>query len=257
MESAALKVGDLARRTGLTVRTLHHYDDIGLLSPSRRTPSGHRLYALSEVRRLQRIASLRQLGLSLDDIRGCLDRPEYTLEQVLDMQIRRLRGEITRQRRLCTLLEGLLERVRSATEELSLDELTNSVQATLDFGKYYTPEQLEWIARRGAELGPEHIRESQVEWQELLAAFGRAMEEGLDPASDEVQALARKAFSLVEEFTGGDPGIRSALARMYEEEGGENILARFGTPLKEGLWDYYMKAMTARGLFGGSPGSPP
>ncbi|MCG6956984.1 MAG: MerR family transcriptional regulator [Gemmatimonadetes bacterium] len=257
MESAALKVGELARRTGLTVRTLHHYDDIGLLSPSRRTPAGHRLYALTEVRRLQQIASLRQLGLSLEDIRGCLDRPEYTLEQVLDLQIRRLRDEITRQRRLCTLLEALRDRVRSETEDLSLDDLTNSVQATLDFGKYYTPEQLERIARRGAELGPERIRGSQVEWQELLAAFGRAMEEGLDPASDDVQALASKAYSLVEEFTGGDPGIRSGLTRMCQEEGGENILARYGTPLKEGLWEYYTKAMKASGLFGGSPESRP
>jgi DNA-binding transcriptional MerR regulator len=255
MESAALKVGDLARRTGLTVRTLHHYDEIGLLSPSRRTPSGHRLYAFSEVRRLQRIASLRQLGLSLEEIRGCLDRPEYTLEQVLDLQIQRLRDEITRQGRLCALLEELRDRARGETEEISLDDLTNSVQATLDFGKYYTPEQLERIARRGAELGPERIRGSQLEWQDLLAAFGRAMEEGLDPASDQVQGLARKALSLVEEFTGGDPGIRTGLARMYEVEGGENILARYGMPLKEGLWDYYMRAMRARGLFGESAGS--
>lgn len=252
MEPVALKVGDLAKRTGLTVRTLHHYDDIGLLSPSRRTKSGHRLYALAEVRRLQQIASLRQVGLSLQEIRRCLDRPEYTLEQVLDMQIQRLRDDMTRQRRLCTLLEGLRERIRDEAGELSLEDLTKSVQATLDFGKYYTPEQLEQIARRGAELGPERIRRSQVEWQDLLEAFGRAMEEGRDPASEEVQALARKALALVEEFTGGDAGIRAGLARMYREEGGDNILERQGLPLKKGLWDYYMNAMKARGIFGGS-----
>ena len=171
--SATLKVGELARRTGLTVRTLHHYDDIGLLSPSRRTASGHRLYALSEVRRLQQIASLRHVGLSLDDIRRCLDRDGYTLDQVLDMQIRRLRDEMTRQRRLCSLLEVLRDRVRSEEgDAVSLEELTRSVQATLDYGKYYTPEQQERIARRGEELGPERIRASQVAWKELFDALG-------------------------------------------------------------------------------------
>ena len=249
-----LKVGELARRTGLTVRTLHHYDEIGLLSPSRRTPSGHRLYALAEVRRLQQIASLRQVGLPLDDIRRCLDRPEYTLEQVLEVQIRRLRDELTRQQRVLAELERLRDRVRDEPEDVSLDDLTRSVQATVDYGRYYTPEQVEQLARRGAELGPERIRQSQLEWTELFEAFEGAMDQGLDPASDEVQALARRALALVQEFTGGDEGIRASLARMYEAEGGERVLARHGQPLRKGLWDYYIEAMKARGLFGGGPG---
>ena len=62
MKFEALKVGDLARRTGLTVRTLHHYDEIGLLKPSLHTESGHRLYTGRDVARLQQVLSLRQLG---------------------------------------------------------------------------------------------------------------------------------------------------------------------------------------------------
>lgn len=68
-EKSAWKVGDLAGRTGLSVRTLHHYDEIGLLSPSGRTGSGHRLYSAEDVLRLQRIRSLRALGFSLEEIR--------------------------------------------------------------------------------------------------------------------------------------------------------------------------------------------
>ncbi|HEX2290816.1 MAG TPA: MerR family transcriptional regulator [Pseudonocardiaceae bacterium] len=62
------KVGQLARLAGLTVRTLHHYDQVGLLSPSARTPSGHRLYGEPDVHRLYRIVALRELGLSLEVI---------------------------------------------------------------------------------------------------------------------------------------------------------------------------------------------
>ncbi len=67
-EKTEWKVGDLAGRTGLSVRTLHHYDEIGLLSPSGRTGLGHRLYSAGDVLRLERIRSLRALGLSLEEI---------------------------------------------------------------------------------------------------------------------------------------------------------------------------------------------
>lgn len=69
MNQDPLKVGELAERTGLSVRTLHHYDEIGLLSPVGRTGSGHRLYGGEELTRLAQIVSLRQLGLSLDAIK--------------------------------------------------------------------------------------------------------------------------------------------------------------------------------------------
>ena len=62
------KVGELAAHTGLSVRALHHYDEIGLLSPSARTPSGHRLYAHADVERLQQVQSLRSMGMSLDEV---------------------------------------------------------------------------------------------------------------------------------------------------------------------------------------------
>ena len=73
--TAGLKVGELARRTGLTVRTLHHYDEIGLLRPSQHMVSGHRLYTAADVARLQRVLSLRQLGFGLEEVRQCLDQP--------------------------------------------------------------------------------------------------------------------------------------------------------------------------------------
>lgn len=68
MEGKRYTVGELARATGLTVRTLHHYDRIGLLQPTDRSPSGYRLYGREDVRRLYRILALRQLGLGLKDI---------------------------------------------------------------------------------------------------------------------------------------------------------------------------------------------
>jgi DNA-binding transcriptional MerR regulator len=67
VEERRWKVGELARATGLTVRALHHYDELGLLVPSERTQAGHRLYGEDDVRRLYRVVALRHLGLPLSE----------------------------------------------------------------------------------------------------------------------------------------------------------------------------------------------
>nr|MBX2819365.1 MerR family transcriptional regulator [Rhodothermaceae bacterium] len=82
MDSSLLKVGALAKKTGLTVRTLHYYEEIGLLFPAGRSEKGYRLYGMVEVQRLQSILSLQQLGFALEDIRQVLDHEEYSLPNV-------------------------------------------------------------------------------------------------------------------------------------------------------------------------------
>src|SRR5437870_6900691 len=98
MRCEALKVGELARRTGLTIRALHHYDEIGLLQPSLHTESGHRPYTAGDIARLQQILSLRQLGFSLEEVRACLDRPGFSPLEVIGLHIARLREQIELQR---------------------------------------------------------------------------------------------------------------------------------------------------------------
>ncbi|QYG93837.1 MerR family transcriptional regulator [Iamia sp. SCSIO 61187] len=83
MADEGRKVGEVAEATGLTVRTLHHYDEIGLLVASGRTPSGHRLYAPADIERLYRICLLRRLGLPLDEIGSVLDDPGWDTRSAL------------------------------------------------------------------------------------------------------------------------------------------------------------------------------
>jgi len=90
-----LKVGELAKRTGLTVRTLHHYDAIGLLKPSARSEADYRLYNQADVGRLHAIQALRHLGLSLADIGDMLARGGEGLGDTVARQIRALDHEIT------------------------------------------------------------------------------------------------------------------------------------------------------------------
>ena len=81
-----LTVGSVAQLAGVTVRTLHHYDEIGLVVPSGRTDSGYRTYGSDEVARLQEVLFFRELGFSLETIRDIVGRPSYHREAALYQQ---------------------------------------------------------------------------------------------------------------------------------------------------------------------------
>ena len=84
-----IQVGELAKRAGMTVRTLHHYEQTGLLTPSARSEAGYRLYNLSAVQRLHMIKALAQAGLTLATIKDYLDRQTLSLPELLTQQMRR------------------------------------------------------------------------------------------------------------------------------------------------------------------------
>ena len=103
-----LKVGDLARAAGLSIRAVRYYDQIGLLAPADRTAAGHRVYGEDDVQRLYRICLLRRAGLSLADIGKALDEPEWDLRRAmqehLDLLDRRQSVTAVLQRRLTALV---------------------------------------------------------------------------------------------------------------------------------------------------------
>lgn len=124
-EPRAWKAGELASATSLTVRTLHHYEQIGLLSPSERTEGGHRLYSELEVERLYRIRLLQCLGLSLAEISKALDDPAWDLRQALNAHLqatdKRLEAEAKLRHHLSTVLATFEEtRDRQAGELLDV-----------------------------------------------------------------------------------------------------------------------------------------
>jgi DNA-binding transcriptional MerR regulator len=246
MRFQALKVGELGKRTGLTVRTLHHYDELGLLRPSLHTESGHRLYTAGDVARLQQVLSLRQLGFSLEEIRDCLDRPGYSPLEVVRLHLVRLEEQIALQKRLCERLEAVAARLQTA-EEVSADEFIRTIEEITMLENYYTPEQRESIKKRGEEAGPERIQQSHEDWAELIAQVRAEMDKGTDPAAPEVQAMARRWMALVQEFTGGDPGIERAVGRVWTEQG-DALVAQHGSQYDpRGVSDYIGRAIAVAG----------
>jgi DNA-binding transcriptional MerR regulator len=245
----ALKVGDLARRTGLTVRTLHHYDEIGLLKPSLHTDSGHRLYTGADVARLQQVLSLRQLGFSLEEVRECLDRPDFSPLEVIGLHAGRLRERIDMQQKLCERLDAIAAHLRAAGE-VSADDFLKTIEEMTMIESYYTPEQMEYLKKRKEQVGDERIQQVQKEWPELIAQVRAEMQKGTPPTAPEVQELARRWMGLINEFTGGDPGITESLGRLWKEQG-DSLVAKHGTEYdSRDLSEYIGQAKTA--LAGGA-----
>jgi DNA-binding transcriptional MerR regulator len=216
-----MRIGELAEATGMTVRALRHYDEIGLLAPSERTEAGYRLYSAHDVQRLFRIRSLRRLGLGLDEVRAALDGGAAGLRDVVAAQLERVERDL----RLQEQLRGRLEQVLAAVDDggaPSTEQLMNTIEVMTMIDDYYTPGQRAKLDERGRQLGPEGMERAQREWAELIAAASAEREAGTDPSDERVQRITRRWDELIEEFTGGDPGIRESLARMYREQGPAN-----------------------------------
>lgn len=218
MKEPPWKVGELARNTGMSVRALHHYDEIGLLRPSLRTAAGHRLYDRVDIERLQQIHSLRLMGISLDETKRLLDGAAASPRQVIDLHLARLREQIAMQKRLAGRLRALAHHLDTA-ESVSLDELCKTIEEMMRVEKYFTPEQLEVLEERRISVGEERMQTVRDDWNEIIPKVRAAMENGTDPTSPEVLALARRWKALVHEFTGGDPAIANAVKKMYDNEG--------------------------------------
>jgi len=243
VDAPTYTVGAIAKAAGLTVRTLHHWDAIGLLVPAERGGNGYRRYGREDLMRLYRILALRRLGLSLEEVRAALEREGPGLEAAVRAHLARVEEQLSAQ----TALRDRLVRILGAlggTAGPSADELIDTIEVMTMHDQYYTPEQREQLAARRDALGEAGMRKAQEDWAELIAAVEAERAKGTDPADPRVQELAERWQGLVQQFTGGDPGITASLKRMYEQEGAEQA-SRGAMP--PGLSEYVGKAMAAPG----------
>lgn len=194
------RIGELADATGLTVRTLHHYEHIGLLAPSARTEGRQRLYDENDVRRLYRIRALRDLGLSLAEIGRVLDDDRAALADVLRAHRARVDAEIERLGRLRTLLDH-------ACAHADGDVEPDDVLATI--------EAMSRVARRGdAHRKGNASKDDEARWRELGEQLRACMKAGEAPSAPRPRALARAALARIVELAGGDRATLEALAHL-------------------------------------------
>jgi DNA-binding transcriptional MerR regulator len=238
------KASEFARLTGVTVRTLHHYDRLGLLKPSGHTAAGYRLYGERDFARLQQIVILKFIGFPLNQIKEILDRDSLPLSSALRLQ-RNILAEKRRQLDLAVKAIEKVERALASNGEPDWESFADIMEALnmqndMEWvKKYYTEEQLQSLAARWS---PELQEKASRDWAQLIKEVEDSL--GEDPASEKVQALAARWAELIEAFTGGDPGIEQSLRNLYADQ--SNWPSTFEKPCSGDVGGFMAMAMAIR-----------
>jgi DNA-binding transcriptional MerR regulator len=244
---ASMQIQEFAQRTGVTVRTLHHYDRLGLLRPGARTESGYRLYGERELIRLQQIATLKFIGCSLNEIKAILSGPSPDLGETLKLQ----REALERKRRTLDRALRAVERAQKLFTQSgradwnALQHIIEVIQMEQDktwMLQYFTPEQQAVLAARKSELRAQ----GEEGWAKLIPEIEAAAQNGLDPASEEARFLIERHQELVNLFTGGDPGIQAGLERLYADKA--NWPKTFKSPFSEEARTFIERAKKAHSM---------
>jgi DNA-binding transcriptional MerR regulator len=214
-----LTVGQVAEQLDVTVRTLHHYDEIGLVRPSERTPAGYRLYTGDDLTRLQHVVVYRRLGFALEEIALLLEHPESAGEH-----LRRQRGAVIQRldemRALVAAIDRALER------EMSNQPATPDDMSEL-FGEGFHDAQAEAEERWGDTDAWRQSQErtkgyTKADWEEVKAesdrthqAFTDAMDAGEPPTSEVAMAAAELHRTSMKRFYECSYEMHRGLADMY------------------------------------------
>ncbi|MDH2405106.1 MerR family transcriptional regulator [Bradyrhizobium sp. SSUT18] len=202
------RIGELAEATGVTVRTLHHYEHIGLLMVSERTDGGHRMYDHESLQRVTQILALRNLGFSLPEIRKAIEG-RTSLTDLLRNHLERIEREVAQ----ATLLR---DRIRSMTTQGETHVSVDQLPATLD------------AMSRIEEPTPSAMCAANAErWRKIRDELRSCMDQGEPPCSERAKAVARQARSLLTEIGGADSTVSMVL----------KVLTRLTEPHNLAGWD--------------------
>ena len=186
MNRSMLTVKQLSKLAGVTPRTLHHYDDIGLLKPSRVGDNGYRYYGEESVLRLQQILFYRELGIPLEDIKKIMGRRDFDVMGALRTHKEALQKQVTRLNRLIHTVDNTINHLKG-----------NTIVSKKSLFEGFSEEEQEKYAAEAEELyGAEIVRESNRKWKAYPAAKKEAiMAEGKAVYTDMIAAMPKGAAS--------------------------------------------------------------
>lgn len=207
-----LKVGQLAKQICLSVRTLHHYDEIGLLSPSVRSSAGHRLYNTKDITRLHRIQALKQLGLSLQQIAEVIQESSQPLPDIIAQQIANLDREIAQAVQLKSKLVRLQGNLQQGHEP-DMASWLDTLALMNVYEKYLTQEEIQELNNHA--LAVKH--EIEHDWPVMVKKLQDMMDQKASPNDKNVQAFVILWTEMLERLVGHNPYLLLKINSMSNE----------------------------------------
>ena len=193
----AMTVGEVSTLLGVSVRALHHWDETGLVHPSRRSAAGYRLYCEADIMRIQQVLVYRQTGMNLADIKMVLDEPETDAMTHLRRQRELVQGQVSHLQQMLNSIDMVME-IHQSGARISVAEMAE-IWGT-DWDPVYVEEaRARWgDTPEWAESYQRKARMSRADWEQaheetvaLETALAEAMRNGVEPGSPEANALAR------------------------------------------------------------------
>ncbi|TFV64801.1 MerR family transcriptional regulator [Geodermatophilus sp. DF01-2] len=220
-----MHVGEVAALAGVTVRTLHHYDRIGLLSPSGRTASGYRQYAPADLERLHRVLLYRELGFPLEEVATLLDDPDADPAEHLRRQHRLLLDRLERTRAMVAAVEKEMEARTMGIDltpeekfELFGDWLPEEYEAEAE-QRWGDSEAWAQSQRRTRGYTKDDWLRIKAEGDDVERRFAEALRSGVPADSPQAMDLAEEhRRSIQRNFYDCPPAMHAGLGRMYVED---------------------------------------
>ncbi|GIG68272.1 MerR family transcriptional regulator [Phytomonospora endophytica] len=242
----AVTVGEAAELAGVTVRTLHHWDEIGLASPSVRTSAGYRRYTDEDLQRLDRVVAYREAGLGLETVREVLDDATAEIGAALREQRARLAERIEELRRLDERLErltesherGILLDDEAQTEIFGEDwDAPRSRRARAVWG-----DSTQWaqFAERSASRTKEQWKALSGAMSALQLDLGDAVDRDVVPGSPEANALIERHREVFSNFFPLTRQMQVCLGRMFESDPG---FAAHYDGIRAGLTSWFRRSI--------------
>ena len=209
-------VGQLAALTGLSVRTLHHYEEIGLLVPGERSESGYRQYGDAELERLQEILGWRALGFALNEIKTLLDDPDHDRLQALRDQRELVQHDLARMRTLAAALDRAIDAHATDSRQQEEQMFEGFEYADEARERWGHTEAYQESARRTKAYSAADWEQIRAEAEAITGDFAALKRAGSPADGDDARAVAvRHRAHLTSWFYDCTPAIHAGLAEMY------------------------------------------
>lgn len=244
-----LSIGELAKRSGVTVRALRHYESKGLLTPMR-SEAGQRVYKYPDIVRLQQIQLLKRAGFTLTQVAAMIGSAEIEAKKVLRIQQSLLKEQLKQTQAALAAIDTAIERLdETATDLFTLCNMIKIGETAMDedkwkkvWDKFYTEDEQErW--RKAKEAVPEDIQKAcEAKWPQLIARTEALI--GTDPASDEAQQIVKEWNALTQVIYDIDPTLTASAGRMYDkmDEWPDDAPA---APFSPEVWEFVQAAAKA------------
>jgi DNA-binding transcriptional MerR regulator len=239
-------VREFAKLTRVTVRTLHYYDQIGLLEPSFERPNGYRVYTDADLLKLQQIVTLKFMGFSLDEIKRLLASKGYEAAKALKVQSAAVKDEIARLREASRAIDQVLARLEKdgRVPRQKLIKIMEVIQMGEDVKKgwhekFFSEADLKKFEEVGKNYTPESMAAYQNRWAALIDEV--KLKAGLDPESAEAQDLGKRWDDLFKEAYGGFPELKPKIAEAYNS----GAIPKEHNMIAPEVWDFIKKVHEA------------